>query len=68
MPHKPSILLLTEDTGSSAHEVLRAVVEKLLFAAGHRFDPSQRAPTRIPPSASRSPRIYRIPPAEPEDD
>ena len=32
MPGKLSILLLTEDTGSSTHEVLRAVVEKLLFA------------------------------------
>ncbi len=41
MPGKLSILLLTEDTGSSTHEVLRAVVEKLLFATGSPFDLSQ---------------------------
>ncbi len=42
MPGKISVLLLTEDTGNDAHAVLRAVVEKLMFAAARvSFDVSQ---------------------------
>jgi len=41
MASKISILLLTEDTGGAAHAVVRAVVEKLLFAAAGSLDISQ---------------------------
>lgn len=41
MPGKISILILTEDTGSDAHGVLCAVVEKLLFAAASPLNRSQ---------------------------
>lgn len=67
MSGKVSILLLTEDTGSSAHEVLRAVTERLLFAVGSPFDRSKVEFERADEGARRAMGFNLYNSAKPKD-